>query len=125
MRKILFVLGFLLLAGNAEAQLKSITGSELVKWCKANDNTNIALCSGYFMGFLEYNSMVQFTKAYEIHGGKNFIITKNCIPSNVRNWDVVEAFLDYMVTHPERNDYWAYHLIRQSIEEKWPCEKNN
>ena len=125
MRKILFILGFLLLAGNAEAQLKSITGSELVKWCKAKDNTNIALCSGYFMGFLEYNSMVQFARAYEIHGGKNLLITKNCIPPNVRNWDVVEAFLAYMVFRPEKIDNWAYHLIRHSIEAKCPCEKND
>ena len=121
MMKILFVLGFLLLTGNAEAQLKSITGSELVKWCKSEDNTNIALCSGYFMGFLEYNSMVQVSRAYEIHGGKGGVITKNCIPPNVRNWDVVEVFLAYMVFRPEENDNWAYYAIRHSIEAKWPC----
>lgn len=111
------------LSGMAEA-LESVTAKELAGWCSTKDNTHIALCSGYFMGYLEYNSMVQFGKPWKERPWDK-VIQKNCISRSAHNWDVVEAFLSYLKDRPEEINYWAFYVIKKSIETKWPCNKSD
>lgn len=95
------------LGGNAQA-FERVSTEKLVEWCSTKDNSNIALCSAYFMGYLDFNR-------YET-------IKKICIPYTVKNWDVVKAFLSYMEFRPTKKSYTASYIIQKAIDAKWPCE---
>lgn len=108
MKKLL--MGLLLvitLGGNAQA-FERVSTEKLVDWCSTKDNSNIALCSAYFMGYLDFK--------------RDETIQKICIPYTVKNWDVVKAFLSYMEFRPQKKSYPASYIIQRAIEAKWPCE---
>lgn len=108
MKKIMILALVLSLYGTAEA-FESVTAKELAEWCSTKDNANIALCSGYFMGYLDYNNHQN--------------VDKNCIPLKVKNWDLVEVFLEYSNSQQENTNESAYEAIQNAIEKKWPCEE--
>jgi len=127
MRKILFILGFLLMGGNAQA---GMSGAHLLEYCGSSDVTFKGLCLGYITGYLDLNSLIQDPRVYPWEEGDKNKIPKTCLPTHVTVGQIRTGLLAYPLRfRPELRDQLLKFnggiLLSRSIRAAWPCEKNN
>ena len=124
MRKILLILGFLLMGGNAQA---SMSGAHLLEYCGSSDGAFEGICLGYINGYLDLNNLIQDPRVYPWREGDKNKIPKTCLPTNVTAGQVKTNLLTYyLLLDPEIRDqtlkFNAVGLMSHLIRSTWPCK---
>lgn len=111
MKKLLLLLAFLLVAGQAQAAY--YTGKKLMEWCQTEASIEQGMCRGYIAGVSEANHIFpDVTVAQKMW----------CVPGLVALSELRLITLKYMETHPGDLHMAASALVAGALLEAFPCE---
>ncbi len=126
MKRIILILGFLLIANNTQAA--GMTGAQLLGYCSSKDEVFQGICLGYITGYLDLNNLIQDPRVYPWKDGDKNILPKTCLPTNVTAGQVKTNLVNYyLLLNPEIRDQYlkstAVGLMSHSIRSNWPCKE--
>lgn len=125
MKKAILILGFLLMAGNAQA----FTANELEEYCSKDDvGWENGVCLGYMRGVMDYHVYFGGIHIFLLKDGDfqaGTPILSGCVPPTVTVEQTRKVFMKFAKEFPERLHEHPFGLLRGAILKAWPCEKNN
>jgi hypothetical protein len=105
-----------LIVSQAQAQTKSgafYDGNKLLQYCSPGDTpTHQGICIGYIAGLADALS----SPGASING------LKACIPTGVKQGQVMDVAINYLKAHPETRHYTADSLVAQALRDVFPCK---
>jgi hypothetical protein len=89
------------------------SGNTLLAKCVGPPEMQL-ICAGYTAGIYDMINLLETTNA---------LAKLHCFPSGVTRLQIHDVVVHYLQDHPERRHAGAAGLVRDALQEAWPCPR--
>ena len=111
MASLLLILGYAGIGLAADNYESTESGNTLLAKCVGPPETQL-VCAGYTTGVYDMINFLETTNA---------VAKQHCFPSGVTRLQIHDVVVRYLQDHPEQRRTGAAPLVRDALQEAWPC----